>query len=71
MRAWLYGSLAALAAVVTLAVVLGEASEGSLTGLDVALALAGFSAMVGAAFLAVVAVVYEVRRWRQGRKVGA
>ena len=61
MRPRLYGSLAALSAVVLLAVVVGEAREGALTGWDVALALIGVAALSGAFVLAMVALGYEIR----------
>jgi hypothetical protein len=66
MRARIYGSLALLTAVVVLAVLVGEAGEGALTGWDVALALTGITAMVGAFLVAMVALAYEVRAlWRR------
>lgn len=65
MRARLYGSLGVLAVIFGLAVVLGEASEGALTGWDVAVAIAGYAAMLGGAVVAVFALVYEVHRWRE------
>ena len=61
MRPRLYGSLAALSVVVLLAVVVGEASEGALTGWDVAFALIGVAALSGAFVLAMVALGYEIR----------
>ena len=67
MRPRLYGSLAALSAVVVLAIVVGEASEGALTGWDVALALAGVAAMGAAFVLAMVALGYEIRLLRKRR----
>jgi hypothetical protein len=67
MRPRLYGSLAALSAVVVLAIVVGEASEGALTGWDVALALTGVAAMGGAFVLAFVALAYEIRGVRKRR----
>ena len=67
MRLRLYGSLAALSAVVVLAIAVGEASEGALTGWDVALALTGVAAMGGAFVLAVVALGYEIRVMRTRR----
>ena len=67
MRARLYGALAALAAVLAAAIVIGEASEGAITGWDVVVAICGFTAMIGIAILAVFALAYEVRAWRRGR----
>ena len=67
MRAWLYGSLGALAVVLALAIVVGEASEGALTGWDVAVAIGGFTAMAGIAIIGGVAIAFEVRGGRRRR----
>lgn len=65
MRALLYGLLAALGAFTALAVAVGETTEGScavICGWEVVLAIAGFAAFLAFCGVAVVAVVYEIRR---------
>ena len=71
MRARIYGSLAALSVVLAFAIIVGEASEGALTGWDVAGAFLGLTAMIGIAIIAVVALAYEIRAWRQRRDARA
>ena len=71
MRKRLYGSLGVLAVVLALAILIGEASEGALTGSDVAVAIGGFTALVGIGIVAVIAAAYELRTWRAGRRTGA
>ena len=71
MRARIYGSLAALTAVLAFVIIVGETREGALTGWDVAGALVGFAAMIGIAIIALVALVYELRAWRQRRAARA
>jgi hypothetical protein len=64
-RALLYGLLAALGAFTALAVAVGETTEGScavICGWQVALAIAGLAAFLAFCGVAVVAVVYEIRR---------
>ncbi|HYI75079.1 MAG TPA: hypothetical protein VEW90_07390 [Gaiellaceae bacterium] len=72
MRAWLYGALGGLVAFVALAMVLGEArGGGSIAGWEVLLAVAAVAAMFAIGLLAVVAVVYELRIWRDRRTARA
>ena len=71
MRRRLYGSLAASTAVLGAAIAIGETSEGSLSGWDVAVAFLGVAAMIGIAVLAVVALGFELRAWRRGRRARA
>ena len=71
MRARIYGSLTALCVVLGVAIIVGEASDGPLTGWDVAVAILGFTAMIGIAMVAVVAVAYELRAWQRGRSARA
>ncbi len=68
MRRRLYGALAALGVITGLAVVVGETVDGSCAVIcdwEVALAIVGFTAMLGFAALGVVAIGYELRRARR------
>ena len=67
MRARLYGSLIALGTVVALAIIVGEAHESSCTIFctwEVLLAIAGLAAFLAFCGVAVVTVIYEIRRAR-------
>jgi amino acid transporter len=69
-RARLYGSLIALGAVVTLAILVGETHESSCTIFctwEALLAIAGLAAFLAFCAVAVATAVYEIRRARRGR----
>jgi hypothetical protein len=70
-RRRLYGSLVALTAALGAAIALGETGEGSLSGWDLVVAFVGVLAMGGIAVLAVVALGFELRAWRRGRRARA
>jgi CBS domain containing-hemolysin-like protein len=64
-RVRLYGLLVGLAAFTALAVILGEATDKScavICGWQVALAIAGLAAFFAFLGMAVVTIVYEIRR---------
>ncbi len=70
MRARLYGSLIALGAITAVAVVVGETHESSckiFCGWELLLAIAGLAAFFAFCGVAVVTLVYEIRRARRGR----
>jgi hypothetical protein len=72
MRAPLYSLLIGLAALTALAVAIGETTDTScavICGWEVAVAIAGLAAFFGLCGVAVVTIVYEIRRALRRRKL--